>query len=268
MLRIDLKAAGVPYEADGLFADFPALRHSYITLLSRTGASAKVTQELARHSDVRLTMNRYTHVALYDLTAAVEKLPFFLPPYPNHRQPLAATGTDQAAHSPQHSPAGEIRRVSLTIPDTDERSEAPREPFAETLQIRPFATGCDGHCSVQLSYGRENPSKHPISLAQAAATRYRVLPYDQPPVLVFCFNSSKPKGDERRQRGEDSNASSRVSSEVGSGGGGDVNCESESSGGGPGGHGRQVAALAGLQSFGEIYRAAFGPFRPISPGRL
>jgi hypothetical protein len=48
MLRTDLEAAGVPYvdqTADGpLFADFHALRHTYITLLGRAGVSPKVAQ--------------------------------------------------------------------------------------------------------------------------------------------------------------------------------------------------------------------------------
>src|SRR5262249_27064819 len=41
MLRLDLEAAGIPYEVPGpdgpLFADFHALRHSYLTLGSRAG---------------------------------------------------------------------------------------------------------------------------------------------------------------------------------------------------------------------------------------
>jgi integrase len=80
MLRADLLAAGIPYrDADGRVADFHALRHSYITLLERSGVSPKLAQELARHSDIRLTMNVYTHAALYDLGAAVEGLPTLLP---------------------------------------------------------------------------------------------------------------------------------------------------------------------------------------------
>src|SRR5262249_5661901 len=68
MLRIDLVAAGIPYrDEDGRVADFHSLRHAYITLLERSGVSPKLAQELARHSDIRLTMNVYTHAGLYDL---------------------------------------------------------------------------------------------------------------------------------------------------------------------------------------------------------
>lgn len=56
MLRIDLEAAGIPYRieaADGrlLYADFHSLRHSFIALLDRSGATLKEVMQLARHSD-------------------------------------------------------------------------------------------------------------------------------------------------------------------------------------------------------------------------
>src|SRR5262249_6364922 len=71
-----------------------SLRHSFITMLERAGVSPKTAQELARHSDIRLTMQRYTHKALHDLGAAVEAFPSVVPPHSPDRQALAATGTD------------------------------------------------------------------------------------------------------------------------------------------------------------------------------
>ncbi len=99
MLKADLAAAGIPYMVEGphgpLYADFHSLRHSFITLLERAGIGVKAAQELARHSDVRLTLQRYTHKSLVDLGSAVEQLPSFLPSDPAHEpQALAATGTD------------------------------------------------------------------------------------------------------------------------------------------------------------------------------
>lgn len=45
MFRIDLDAAGIPYVTDGpnslLYADFHALRHSYVALLDQGGATLK-----------------------------------------------------------------------------------------------------------------------------------------------------------------------------------------------------------------------------------
>ena len=76
MLRLDLAAAGIPFaDPEGRVCDFHALRHSYITLLQRSGVHPKLAQELARHSDIRLTMNVYTHAHLHDLAGAVEGLP-------------------------------------------------------------------------------------------------------------------------------------------------------------------------------------------------
>ena len=79
MLRIDLDAAGIPYKVDGpngsLFADFHALRHSFIALLDKTGATLKEAMQLARHSDPRLTMARYGRAQLEDLGHTVGKLP-------------------------------------------------------------------------------------------------------------------------------------------------------------------------------------------------
>src|SRR5260370_4865456 len=96
MLRIDLDAAGIAYrDEEGRVADFHALRHSYITLLSRSGVSPKVAQELARHSDIRLTMNVYTHTGLFDLAGAVDSMPALMPTGPvPERTVLRATGTE------------------------------------------------------------------------------------------------------------------------------------------------------------------------------
>ncbi|TWU37505.1 site-specific tyrosine recombinase XerC [Novipirellula aureliae] len=66
------------YESSsGLFADFHANRHTFITNLARAGVAPKLTQTLARHSDIRLTMNVYTHTDLAEKVDAVGKLPSF-----------------------------------------------------------------------------------------------------------------------------------------------------------------------------------------------
>jgi integrase len=62
-------------DADGRHSDFHALRHTYVSLIVRSGASAKVAQQVARHSTVTLTLGRYAHAGLYDLTGAVNALP-------------------------------------------------------------------------------------------------------------------------------------------------------------------------------------------------
>jgi len=85
-------------DAAGLVADFHALRHTYISRVVRSGASAKAAQTLARHSTVQLTVGRYAHANLYDLTAAVEALPPLCGDTPKSEK-LAATGTDGRQNS-------------------------------------------------------------------------------------------------------------------------------------------------------------------------
>ena len=58
MLRIDLDAAGIPYAVEGPdgpeYADFHALRHSYLTLGGRSGIDLRTLQELAGHRNPNL----------------------------------------------------------------------------------------------------------------------------------------------------------------------------------------------------------------------
>ena len=75
MIRKDLEAAGIPFTTKDGDADFHAAgRHTYITELLRNGTSIVVARELARHSDVNMTM-RYTHIGLKDQAKGVENLP-------------------------------------------------------------------------------------------------------------------------------------------------------------------------------------------------
>ena len=59
----------------GRVADFHSLRHTFITRLVNSGATVKVAQELARHSTPTLTIGRYAHARLHDLSAALDALP-------------------------------------------------------------------------------------------------------------------------------------------------------------------------------------------------
>ena len=79
----------------GHVVDFHALRATYITLLVKGGASVKVAQELARHSDPKLTMNVYTKLGVHDLTGALDALPSLTGDAPE-RERMRATGTDNS----------------------------------------------------------------------------------------------------------------------------------------------------------------------------
>ena len=59
----------------GRTVDVHCLRHTFATLLARNGVSPSVAQRLMRHSDIRLTMNTYTHLDLADTAGAVAALP-------------------------------------------------------------------------------------------------------------------------------------------------------------------------------------------------
>ena len=75
MVKKDLENAGIEYRNDEGIADFHAAgRHTHITELLRNGATLPEARELARHSDVRMTM-RYTHISLDDQAKALKSLP-------------------------------------------------------------------------------------------------------------------------------------------------------------------------------------------------
>jgi integrase len=108
MLQIDLAAAGVPYTVRGLdgvdrYADFHALRHTYITYLAVAGVSPKNAQELARHSDIRLTMERYTHARQDELAESVNRLA------------LPSAGGESAADPLSTMPRAELERTARDL---------------------------------------------------------------------------------------------------------------------------------------------------------
>ena len=75
-IRKDFKKAEIPLKDErGHVVDFHALRTTYITRLQRAGVSPREAMELARHSDMRLTMKTYTDVAQLPLAATVRGLP-------------------------------------------------------------------------------------------------------------------------------------------------------------------------------------------------
>jgi integrase len=75
MVRVDLAAAGIAYAKDGKLFDFHAVRGQFISMLAASGVHPKVAQVLARHSTISLTMDRYTHANILDVTGALDQLP-------------------------------------------------------------------------------------------------------------------------------------------------------------------------------------------------
>jgi integrase len=96
MLRNDLERAGVAYvDGEGRFRDFHSLRHRFGSELALANVPPKVAQTLMRHSTITLTLDRYSHVGLYDTAGALDRLPAIPGPSPQTEPTsIRATGTD------------------------------------------------------------------------------------------------------------------------------------------------------------------------------
>ncbi len=94
VLKADLTDAGIPYvDEAGRYADFHSLRHTTGSLLAASGVLPKVAQSIMRHSDINLTMSRYSHVLRGQESEAIEGLPDLSLPSRQSQQ-ARATGTD------------------------------------------------------------------------------------------------------------------------------------------------------------------------------
>ncbi len=80
----------------GRCADFHALRHTFISNLVAGGVHPKTAQQLARHSTITLTMDRYSHVFRGDVARALDVLPNLGPA----KEALRATGTTDVTALP------------------------------------------------------------------------------------------------------------------------------------------------------------------------
>ena len=93
MLRADLEAAGIPFrDSSGRVVDLHALRHTFVTTLAKSGVHPSTAQALARHSDINLTMSRYTHSVLESQAEALERMPSLPAPGETTRK-TAAVGS-------------------------------------------------------------------------------------------------------------------------------------------------------------------------------
>lgn len=99
MFRADLADAGIPYVDDaGRYCDFHSLRHTTGSLLAASGVHPKVAQSIMRHSDINLTMSRYTHIFKGQESEAVAGLPDLSLPS-REQQQAVRTGTDDLAEN-------------------------------------------------------------------------------------------------------------------------------------------------------------------------
>lgn len=74
-LKKTLKRAGIEYKTPNGQVDRHALRHTCLTLLSRSGCGARTLQAFARHSTAALTLDVYVHPHIADMESAMLRLP-------------------------------------------------------------------------------------------------------------------------------------------------------------------------------------------------
>ncbi len=219
MLRTDMKAARAAWIAEagdnagererrecstflrdrddaGRVADFHAFRHTFVSLLAQGGVHPKIAQQLARHSTITLTMDRYTHTLHGDLSDSLNVLPD-LDTDPRQRTRQRATGTlggasgnavateragranpdgrgverqnacRSACLSACETPSGESRRESPEIANTGERHDC--DTARKANNDRGFDASCrresfgDGRDSEMGRAGIE-PATHGFSV--------------------------------------------------------------------------------------------------------
>jgi integrase len=155
MIRDDLKAAGIAYvDESGRYADFHSLRHTCGTLLAAAGVHPKTAQTIMRHSDINLTMSRYTHTTLGQESQAIKSLPDLSLPSQQAQQ-KTATGTDDknlACFLPkmtqQHSTT--LDTAGLTNSIIEENTPKLNEQQGDTVELlrlskpKPYRRGLFG----------------------------------------------------------------------------------------------------------------------------
>jgi len=136
MLKADLADAGVPYVDDAeRYADFHCLRHTTGSLLAASGVHPKIVQSLMRHSDINLTMSRYTHIFAGQESQAVAELPDLSL---SSKQSRRATGTYDVKPETTNSEAETTSRTTSVIPNSCNslQSQELRQPAIGFLNRR------------------------------------------------------------------------------------------------------------------------------------
>ncbi len=123
ILNGDLSAAGIPKRDErGWTVDVHAIRHTFVTLLSKAGVPPRTAQAAARHSSMDLTMNVYTDPKLLDVQGALDALPALSLDAEHHRErlPAKSTGTDDR-FAPAFAPTSVKPGANLTIAGKTDR---------------------------------------------------------------------------------------------------------------------------------------------------
>jgi len=141
MLRADLARAEINAEdSAGNRVDFHALRHTYITLGAKAGIAPKVLMDLARHSDINLTMKVYSHTVVADRARALEAIPDITGNDSQDAEILRATGTcddtPDTASSPIFDDKQNDKRIGQSSQVITPRRTRTYDPLIKSLRKR------------------------------------------------------------------------------------------------------------------------------------
>jgi integrase len=161
MLRADLADADIVYvDEAGRYADFHALRHTTGSWLAANGVHPKIAQTIMRHSDINLTMSRYTHTLTGQEAEAVKSLPSLSL---SGTEAQRATGTDGRPElTPESTPKSTLPPFSvcsrLSVDGTKQalgKSKSANRKCsktanldAENTHLSPIVTGESGQPTV------------------------------------------------------------------------------------------------------------------------
>ncbi len=150
----------------GRVLDFHSFRHTFVSRIAGAGVHPKQAQDLARHSDINLTLTRYSHTVLGDQAEAIESLPDLSPSKPDREQ-LRATGTPDTDRVRDSLPTSLPR-------DLPRRAVPPPIPIASRCTVRKEGRQSGSH----VSSGKPRTYGAPL---------HRVAPYytdgeNEPPV--------------------------------------------------------------------------------------
>jgi len=176
-------------DANGEKADFHALRHKFITELVKAGVQPKDAKELARHSTIVLTMDRYAHVTLKDTAAALAKLAGptvtsgrgVAPGVAEKGNEQVQSGAMEEADPPDLSPSGETVVTLNPLPSQGVESERGHPVAIQKAEREGFEP------SLPLPVNQFSRLTHSTTLPPLRAVDYR-----DPVAAVKAFFPARP----------------------------------------------------------------------------
>ena len=154
MLKADLAVAGIDYvDEAGRYADFHSLRHTTGSLLAASGAHPKVAQSIMRHSDINLTMSRYSHIFRGQESEAVEKLPDLSLPS-TEAQKAIKSGTDDNPVFDSCLASSLYKQCVLNRTGLDYSGQIPPEKQTEKTAISTTRTAFSAENQAKETNGR------------------------------------------------------------------------------------------------------------------